>query len=196
MSNAVCAACKHPIDAAAKVCPYCGANPTTGEKAVDTHAVLQEIFKPREVTTSESVLEYARQRQGIVVALGVIVAFLILAGLHQLVTSRNATATNEPAVALTEVADLSNQPDETKASPMPELQFQTDGRPQVMQTFIVEQGAVTPPEVIAAQQAAAAEAAQTKAAAQGSAATQTAPQLQHAPPPAAVPPQQPPPSQH
>ncbi len=63
MSNAVCAACKHPIDAAAKVCPYCGANPTTGEKAVDTQAVLQEIFKPREVTTGESVLEYARQRQ-------------------------------------------------------------------------------------------------------------------------------------
>ncbi|MGZ7032407.1 MAG: hypothetical protein ACXVIJ_10585 [Thermoanaerobaculia bacterium] len=194
MSNAVCAACKHPIDAAAKVCPYCGGNPVTGEKAVDTQAVLQEIFKPREVTTSESVIEYARQRQGIVVALGVIVAFLILAGLHQLVTSRNATATNEPAVALTEVADLSNQTDETKPLPMPDLQFQTDGRPQVMQTFIVEQGAVTPPEVIAAQQAAAAEAAQKQANAQGNAATQTAPQQQ--PAPAAVPKQQPPPPQH
>jgi hypothetical protein len=167
MNEVTCAACRHPIDAAAKICPYCGANPTTGEKAVDTQAVLQEVFKPREVSASESVLEYARQRQGIVVALTAIVAFLILAALHQLVTSRNARISNAPAVALTEVADLSNQPEETKPLPIPELDFQTDGHPQRMQTFIVEQGAVTPPEVIAAQQAAAQETAQKQAAAQG-----------------------------
>ena len=152
MSNAVCAACRHPIDAAAKICPYCGSNPTTGEKIVDTQAVLQEVFKPRHVSAADSVLEYARQRQGIVIAIGAIVAFLILAGLHQLVTARNARASNAPAVPLTDVADLSNQPEETKALPMPKLDFQTDGRPQAMQTFIVEEGAVTPPEVLAAQQ--------------------------------------------
>jgi hypothetical protein len=155
MSNAVCAACKHPIDAAAKVCPYCGANPETGEKIIDTQAVLQEVFKPRHVTTSESILEFARQRQGIVIAIGVIVAFLIFTFLHQFVTARNARTSNSPAVALTDIADLSNQPEENKQQPLPDLQFQTDGRPQVMQTFIVEQGAVTPPEVIAEQQAAA-----------------------------------------
>ena len=152
MSNTVCAACRHPIDAAAKICPYCGANPETGEKMIDTQAVLQEVFKPREVSAADSVIEYARQRQGIVIALGAIVVFLILAGLHQLVTARNARAANAPAVALTDVADLSNQPEEAKALPMPDLAFQTDGRPQTMQTLIVEQGAVTPPEVIAAQQ--------------------------------------------
>jgi hypothetical protein len=194
MSSVVCAACKHPIDAAAKICPYCGANPVTGEKIVDTQAVLQEMFKPREVSRSESVLEYARQRQGIVVALGAIIAFLILAGLHQLVTSRNASASNEPAVALTEVADLSNQPDETKALPLPELTFQTDGRPQTMRTFIVEPGAVTPPEVIAAQQAAAQEAAQEQAAAQGA---QAVPQAAPQQPASSAAAQQPaPPSQH
>jgi hypothetical protein len=154
MNEVVCAGCRHPIDAAAKICPYCGANPATGEKVVDKQAMMHEVFKPREVSTSENVLEYARQRQGLVVALTAIVAFLILAGLHQLVTSRNARVSGAPAVALTEVADLSNQPEETKPLPMPDLEFQTDGRPQAMQ-FIVEQGAVTPPEVIAAQQAAA-----------------------------------------
>src|SRR5688572_32140787 len=45
-------------------CPYCGANPATGER-VDTQAILQEVFSPREMSTSESVLEYARQRQGV-----------------------------------------------------------------------------------------------------------------------------------
>jgi hypothetical protein len=154
MTEAVCANCRHAIDPAAKICPYCGANPTTGEKIVDTQAVLQEVFKPREVSASESVLEYARQRQGIVIALTAIVAFLILAALHQFVTARNARTSNAPPVALTEVADLSNQTDETKPLPMPELDFQTDGRPETMQTFIVEPGEVVPPEVIAAQQAA------------------------------------------
>jgi hypothetical protein len=155
MSNAVCAACKHPIDAAARVCPYCGSNPETGEKIIDTQAVLQEVFKPKEVTRSESVLEFARQRQGVVIAIGVIAAFLIFTFLHQFVTARNARVSSSPAVALTDIADLSNQPEENKPLPMPELTFQTDGRPQAMQTFIVEQGAVTPPEVVAAQQAAA-----------------------------------------
>ena len=35
------------------------------------------------------------------------------------------------------------------------LEFQFDGHPQTMRTFVVEPGAVTPPEVVAAQQAAA-----------------------------------------
>jgi len=181
MSNAVCAACKHPIDAAAKVCPYCGSNPTTGEKLIDTQAVLQEVFKPREVSATENVLEFARQRQGIVIAIGAFLAFLVLAFAHQFVTARNARANNSQAVALTDIADLSNQPEENKALPMPELNFQTDGRPQVMQSFIVEQGAVTPPEVIAAQQ-------QAAAAAQP-APPQTSPPQTSSQPPATPPPQ-------
>ena len=67
VSNAVCALCHHNIDAAAKLCPYCGADPGTGRK-FDTQAALEEIFRSRQLTTSESVLEYARQRQGVVIA--------------------------------------------------------------------------------------------------------------------------------
>jgi hypothetical protein len=152
----VCAACKRNIDAAARLCPYCGANPATGER-LDTQAILQEIFRPREVSTSDSVMEFARQRQGVVIAVSVFIAFLIIGALHQFATMRNATAvTDAPAVALSEIADVTKRPDDTTPVPLPNLDFQYDGRPRTMRTFIVEQGAVTPPEVIAAQQAAAA----------------------------------------
>jgi len=144
MSQAVCAACRRAIDAAAKLCPYCGANPATGER-VDTQALLQEIFRPREVTTSQSVIDYARQRQGIVIAVSLAVVFLVLAGLHQFVTARNDRAvTDSPAVPLTEIADLANQIDESKPQPMPNLDFQYDGKPQAMRTYIVESGATVP----------------------------------------------------
>ena len=157
MSKAVCAHCRRKIDAAAKLCPYCGADPVTGYK-IDTQAMLQEVFQPREITTGESVLEYARQRQGIVIAVGVAVVFIVLALLHQYITMRNSSSVSDgPAVPLTEVTDLSNQPDEGQQQQrMPEMQFQYDGNPQRMRQYVVEQGAVTPPDVLAAQQAAAA----------------------------------------
>ncbi len=143
----VCVACSHEIDAAAKLCPYCGADPRTGEK-VDTEALLQEMFRPQHVaaTTSEGVLEYARQRQGIVAVLGIFAVLLVLAAIHQFVTMRNQKAVNAAqAVPLTDVTDLSNQQEETTPQAMPELQFQYDGHPQTMRTYIVEPGAVPPP---------------------------------------------------
>ena len=85
-----------------------------------------------------------------------LVAILILAGLHEYVTRRNARDVSAAAaIPLTEVTDLSNQSDENKPLPLPNLDFQFDGHPQTMRTFVVEPGAVTPPEVVAAQQAAA-----------------------------------------
>jgi hypothetical protein len=166
MSEAVCVACSHKIDAAARVCPYCGANPQTGEK-IDTEALLRETFHPRTAQSrAEGVMEFARQRQGIVVLVGVVVAFLILAALHQFVTARNANAVaSGPAVPLTDITDLSNQAAQVQAQPMPKLDFRYDGNSKTMRTFIVESGAVAPPEVIAAQQAAAQQAAVQKAAA-------------------------------
>lgn len=144
MSNGVCAACGRSIDAAAKLCPYCGADPVTAER-VDTQAILQEVFHAKELSTSESVLEFARQRQGIVVAVSIAVAFLVLAGLHQFVTMRNARVeTDAPAVPLTEITDIANQTSEVAPVPMPELDFPYDGKPQAMRTFIVESGAIAP----------------------------------------------------
>ena len=151
MNKITCVACKHQIDEAAKICPYCGADPHSGHK-LDTQAMLQEVFQPRKLSRSESIMEYARHRQGLFIAGGIIVAFLILAGLNALVTASNSSSdSQDPAVPLTEIADVS-QPEEKPVS-MPELKFQYDGQPKKMRTFVVEPGAVTPPEVVAAQQA-------------------------------------------
>jgi hypothetical protein len=154
--RATCAACSRAIDAAAKTCPFCGANPQTGER-LDTQTILQEVFRPREITTSETVLEYARQRQGVVIAVSAFIAFIVIAAVHQFVTARNRDAvTDSPAVPLSELTDVTQRADETTPQPIPDLDFQYDGRAQAMRTYIVERGATTPPEVIAAQQAAAA----------------------------------------
>lgn len=144
-SNGNCSSCGRAIDVAARLCPYCGADPQTGEKVVDTQAILQEVFHPREVSTSESVMEFARQRQGIVLVGTLIVAFLILAGIHQLITVRNTSAvTNSPPVPLSEITDMANQQKASSPVPMPELDFPFDGHPQAMRTFIMERGAVAP----------------------------------------------------
>jgi hypothetical protein len=145
VSSGTCAACGRSIDAAAKLCPYCGAEPSSGERVVDTQAILQEVFHPRELSTTENVLEFARQRQGIVIAISIFVAFVVLAALHQFVTLRNANVeTNTPAVPLTEITDVANQKSEVTPVPMPELDFPFEGKPQTMRTFIVERGAVAP----------------------------------------------------
>ena len=147
-----CASCHHDIDAVARLCPYCGADPRTGEKPVDTQAMLEEMFHPRQTSASESVVEFARQRQGVVIALAVIVVMLLLAGLHEYVTRRNARLVSAAAaIPLTDVADLNNVSDENRPLPLPQVEYQFDGRPQTMRTFIIEPGAVTPPEVVAAQ---------------------------------------------
>lgn len=156
MSPGVCAACGRAIDASAKLCPFCGADPSTGER-VDTQSILQEVFRPKTMTRSESVLEYARQRQGIVIGISVVAVFLILALLHQFVTARNDAAVSDaPAVPLTEVADVANQANNAAPEALPELDFQYEGRPQTMRTFIAEPGAVAPqapPPPVAAQPA-------------------------------------------
>ncbi len=144
-TNANCASCGRAIDGAARLCPYCGADPATGERVVDTQAILQEVFHPREVSTSESVMEYARQRQGIVILVSLLLAFIVLTVIHQIITRRNASAvTNAPPVPLTEITDVARQARAATPAPMPELDFPYEGRPQVMRTFIVERGAVAP----------------------------------------------------
>ena len=139
--------CRHAIDDAARVCPYCGSDPRTGEKLVDAQAILQEVFHPRRVTATEGLMQFARQRQGVVIALGVLAVVLLLAGFHEFVVRRNARLVSDAAaVPLTDVADLSNQQGDSETLPMPELKFQYDGNSKTMRSYIVEPGAVPPPE--------------------------------------------------
>jgi hypothetical protein len=145
MSKIECANCRHSIDDTAKLCPYCDADPRSGRK-IDAAPLIKEEFATREVGTGESVMEFFRARQGVVITVAVIAAFFLLYGLHAFVTKRNQSAVNAaPAVPLTEVADLSNQADQVRELPMPPLPFQFDGKSQTMRTFVVEPGAVAPP---------------------------------------------------
>jgi len=147
----VCVACHHEIDSTAKLCPYCGADPRSGAK-VDTQAMLQEVFRPRPTTRGAGLLDFVRTGQGAIIAAGIAIGFLILAGLYQFVSRRNDTAVSAAsAIPITEITDLSDQGDEAKPLPMPDMQFQYDGHPQTMRTFVVEPGAVPPPEAVAAQ---------------------------------------------
>ena len=194
MSKEVCAACRHEIDAAARLCPYCGADPRSGEKPVDTQALLQEVFQPRHVSTTEGLLEYARQRQGVVIFVAIVVGLLLLGGVHQFIVRRNANAVSDAsAVPLTEVTDLSNQPDDTKQLTIPSLQFQYDGHPQTMRTFVVEQGAVPPAQDVIDQLSAQEQARRARAAAATARANAQASQPQ--PSPTQAPQPQPPPPQ-
>ena len=143
--SVTCIACRHDIDDAVKVCPYCGADPRSGEKIIDAQAMLSEVFKPKQTTRAGSLLDFARQRQGALVAGAVFVGFLILAGLYQYAVRRNDTGiANGSGIPMTEVTDVSDQGDENKPLPMPQMQFQYDGRPQAMRTYIVEPGAAPP----------------------------------------------------
>jgi hypothetical protein len=138
----LCAACKHSIDDQARLCPYCGADPATGDKA-DTQAVIEQVFHPKQLSTTDAVFDYARRRQGIVIAVAAALAFLILAALDSFITARNTATSTGPAISLSEIADAANERDEAQ-TPMPPLTYQFDGRAQTMRTFIAEPGAVAP----------------------------------------------------
>jgi hypothetical protein len=148
----ICAACQREIDAAARLCPFCGADPRPAEK-LDTQPRAQQETKPPQLTPTQKAR--MQQRQGAVIAFAVAALALALVALHQFAT-RNETATSKSnAAPLAEVTDISPQPDSQPPPPMPDLQYRYDGDPQAIHTGVVEPGAVTPPAVNAAQQVAA-----------------------------------------
>lgn len=146
MSKIECASCHASIDAAAKLCVFCGADPQTGSRRDPTPLLEKEFSRRDEITQSEKVLDFFRKRQGIVVGLVVAAVFLLAFGLHQFITVRNSrVVADEPPKPLTEVADLSRQSEPSSEQPLPSLEFQYDGNPQAMRTFVIERGAVPPP---------------------------------------------------
>ena len=150
----VCLACHREIDAAAKLCAYCGADPRTGEHLDADASPQPPELKPQ--TRLGSLLQHARQSQAASVAGAIAAALLALLGLHQFATHRNETAVSSSnAMPLAEVTESPPAPRAPSLTPMPEMQYRYAGNPQNMRRLVLEPGAVTPPEVAAAQQAAA-----------------------------------------
>lgn len=146
MKTIECRSCHHQIDELAKLCPYCGADPVTGER-FDPAPLLEKHFpKKPELPARESILEYVRERQTIVVAVVVGCVFLLAVGLHQMIIRRNAnTASDVPAIPLTEVADLSNAGAQNQQVEIPALNFDYEGDAKTLRTLLMEPGAIAPP---------------------------------------------------
>ena len=138
-----CVACRHEIDAAARICPYCGADPESGRR-FDPGPLLQRHFPMKDPAPRARVSEFLRQRQGLVVSAVIVLVFLLVGAAHQMVTRRNlALESSAPAVPLTDLADL-NQATQQKDLPIPELEFSWTGNPETMDVLLVEPGAVAP----------------------------------------------------
>ncbi|HEU5162419.1 MAG TPA: zinc ribbon domain-containing protein [Thermoanaerobaculia bacterium] len=140
-----CVACRHEIDAAARICPYCGADPGSGRR-FDPAPILQSHFPMKDPAPRARVLEFLRERQGLVVSAIVVILFLLIGAAHQMITRRNlALESSAPAVPLTDLADLNQAGQDQKELPIPELQFAWTGNPETMDVFLIEPGAVAPP---------------------------------------------------
>jgi hypothetical protein len=143
MDKKTCRSCQRSIDANAKVCPYCDAEPDSGQRS-DSREAVETLFPPkREASFVERIVNTLRARQGIIVVAIVLGAFALLFAAHQFITARNEGLTAQiPAVPLTEVTDLSRQtPEEI---PLPELEYFIEGSARTMRTYLVEPGAVRP----------------------------------------------------
>lgn len=146
MKTIECRSCRRQIDELAKLCPYCGANPVTGEK-IDPAPLLEKHFpKKAELPARESILEFVRERQNIVVAVVVGTVFLLALGLHQVIVQRNAKTTSDiPAIPLTDLTDLSNAGAQNQQVAIPPLDFGYEGDSRTVRTLLMEPGAVAPP---------------------------------------------------
>lgn len=146
MKTIECRSCRHQIDELAKLCPYCGADPVTGKK-FDPAPLLEKHFsKKAELPAGESILEFVRQRQTIVVGVVVGCVFLLALGLHQMIIRRNAsTASDVPAIPLTDLTDLSSATAQNQQVAIPALDFDYEGDARTVRTLLMEPGAVAPP---------------------------------------------------
>jgi RNA polymerase subunit RPABC4/transcription elongation factor Spt4 len=143
-SKVDCASCGHAIDASAKLCPYCGADPQTGRK-FDTTPIIQSHFPPKvEVPKRAQFLEFVKLRQSLVLTALVLVVALMAMVLHQVISRRDAAEADAPAMPLTELADLSNRSEGSAVLPLPEMEFETEGDVRTVRTLLMEPGAVAP----------------------------------------------------
>ena len=142
-----CRACGHSVDKQARICPYCAANPHTGE-AERSRPPIEQLIQPKEqLSFFERASTTIRSRSGSFLAASIILGVTLLIIASTVVNERQRAVADVPPVPLTEVTDLSSTRErDTEELELPELDFQYDGNPASMETFILEEGAVAPPQ--------------------------------------------------
>ena len=143
-----CNACRRLVDNHARICPYCGADPHSGE-TVKGQPRIDELISPKQDQTPvEKVASTIRSRSGAVLAASIVIGLILLVALSTWVNQRQRSMVADvPPVPLTEVTDLSAARDQQDAEELelPELEPEFDGDASSMETFILEEGAVAPP---------------------------------------------------
>lgn len=140
-----CRACGHRVDPHARICPYCAANPHTGETD-RSRPEIEELIPPKpEMSTVERISNVIRSRSGSFLAASIILGVALLIIVSTVVNERQRAVADVPPVPLTEVTDLSaTREGDAGQIELPELDFQFDGDASRMETFILEEGAVAP----------------------------------------------------
>ncbi|MDX1584323.1 MAG: zinc ribbon domain-containing protein [Thermoanaerobaculia bacterium] len=158
-----CNACGHQVDENARTCPYCGADPRSGER--EPKPPIDEILPGRQRPSfREKVTTFVRSRTGVVLAISIGIGVALLIAVSSWLDERHdRAATNARPIPLTEVTDLAADAAEQEPAPeMPDLDFEYGGDPDAMESFIIEEGAI-PPEDAGENEAEAEGAAETNA---------------------------------
>lgn len=142
-----CSACGRLVDPHARVCPYCAADPHSGQR-VSSRPEIEELIPRRPVeSTTEKVLTTIRSRSGVVLTISITLGVVLLLIASNWVDQRQrTTAANVPSIPLTEITDLSATTEDERELELPDLEFGFYGNPSTMETFVLEQGAEQPAE--------------------------------------------------
>ncbi|MBW3671268.1 MAG: zinc ribbon domain-containing protein [Acidobacteria bacterium] len=142
-----CRACGHSVDSQARICPYCAANPHTGE-AERSRPPIEKLIPPKpQLSFFERASTTIRSRSGSFLAASIILGVTLLIIVSTVVNERQRAVADVPPVPLTEVTDLrATRERDSQELELPELNFQFDGNPASMENFILEEDAVAPPK--------------------------------------------------
>lgn len=138
-----CAACDHMVDPQARACPYCSADPRSGEKHRPAVPVDDLLSRKKEESALRRAMHAIRSSESLLLPLSVGIGVLLLIALSTWVTRHQSATTDVPAIPLSEVTSV-QRTDQEAPMDLPDLQFQFDGNPSSMESLILEEGAVSP----------------------------------------------------
>jgi cytoskeletal protein RodZ len=138
-----CEACAHMVDPNARACPYCGADPRTGEKLRPAVPVDDLLSRKKEESALRRAMHAFRSNENLLLPLSVGVGVLLLIALSTWVTRQQSAATDVPSIPLSEITSV-QRTDQEAPTELPEIPFQFDGNPSSMESLLLEEGAISP----------------------------------------------------